>query len=109
MKQIPLPASMLVMGQRYRVRGESIDGRLGVSDHHAQTIDISPEQATDSQADTLLHESLHALIWVSGASEMFHDGDVEERFVKTIAPVMLDWVRRNPAVYTALTGRKACR
>jgi len=118
-----IPRSMLVLGQRFkvvqtrnlRVNGSDVKGEhpnevvdvLGLTDSDIQTIYLETDQGDDKLAETFLHESLHAL-WAATGLRVTH-GEEEEQIVKRLSPIMLDWLRRNPAVYTALTGRHSYR
>lgn len=56
-----------------------------------ETCKIYISRALDEQAreDTLLHELLHALLYVTGAGKIFEDdSDAEENFVLAMTPVM---------------------
>jgi hypothetical protein len=52
--------------------------------------------------ETLLHECLHACWSLIGASEDVNDA-VEERLTLRLAPVLLEMLRRNPALVAYLT------
>lgn len=118
---VRLPRSVLVLGQRFKVhhiknlRLDPAPGEhavhldvLGICDSDEQVICIEQLQADDKKAETFLHENLHAILAMAGLRDEFV-GDQEERIVKRMAPIMLDWLRRNPNVYTFLTGRYTYR
>lgn len=119
-----LPRSVLVLGQRFKVKGvrdlklapgEAVGdtgdeplGVLGVSDLDAQVILIETDQGADGMAETLVHECLHAILGKAGFG-LDMSPDVQEAVVKRTAPILLDFIRRNPAVYTYITGRYTYR
>jgi hypothetical protein len=115
-----LPRSVVVLGQRfkvYHIKDLSLDAShgehsatldvLGICDSDEQVIFIEQAQGKDKTAETFLHENLHAIIAMAGLREELADN--EEVIVKRLAPIMLDWLRRNPNVYTFLTGRYTYR
>lgn len=57
------------------------------------TIRLAPGQAPDYERDTLLHEVMHAIL-IHNALELEHD--FEEKLCLTLAPALLDTLRRNP-------------
>ena len=78
-------------------------GKAGNTNHPLQTILLSSEQGPDQEADTVLHEVLHACLHQS-------DGELsveqEERLVLSLAPLLLDTLRRNPELVAYLMGAK---
>ena len=73
--------------------------RIGVCRRWDLDLVITPETAPDVQAETLVHEVLHA-IWmvVRGPTK----GLTEETFIGHLAPTLLDTLRRNPALVAYL-------
>ena len=67
-----------------------------------QTIYLNPDQGADSKADTLLHELLHAVWYHQGMRE--HKIESEEQIVATLAPGILDVLRRNPKIVEYLVN-----
>ena len=67
-------------------------GELGVSLAHSD----------DQLADTYLHELFHLFTYYAQV-------DVAEADVMRLAPIMLQFLRDNPNVYTFLTGRYTYR
>lgn len=112
-----LPRSVLILGQRFKVH--SIDNLqtdhddngvidvLGLCDSDDQIIVLEDRQPYDKKAETFLHEQLHAMLAFAGLREDL--GEHEEAIVKRLSPIMLEWLRRNPSVYTFLTGRYTYR
>lgn len=68
---------------------------LGSCSHRTETITVDPDQTPGMQRDTLLHECLHAVLGNSGAQL---EDDEEERLVRTLSPLLLDLLRRNPTL-----------
>jgi hypothetical protein len=59
----------------------------------------------ESLCDTLLHESIHAILSVSGLKVMFDGEPTEEKFTERLAPLLLSFLRDNPTVVGYLTER----
>jgi hypothetical protein len=102
-----VPASVIVGPYRYTIsvdheamerlisRGEAGGGNAGTVNHHKLQITIDGDMAASMIADTLLHEIMHCCYRVSGLSR----GKVtEEKAIEHMTPVLLDTLRRNPAV-----------
>lgn len=116
MNRPPLPRSVLILGQRFKVHkiadlqtdtGNGIERVLGLCDSDDQIIVIEEKQGPDRFAETFLHEQVHAMIALAGLRPDL--AEHEEAIVKRLAPIMLDWLRRNPNVYTFFTGRYTYR
>lgn len=72
--------------------GETVRGRteLGVD---------TVAQSVAAQRETLLHESLHAILWSAGGATLLGlDDEHEERLVTLLSPWLLAMLRDNPAV-----------
>jgi hypothetical protein len=81
--------------ERLRNRGESGGGNAGTADYHQLQITIDGDMAAEMIADTLLHEIMHCCYRVSGLGR----GKItEEEAIEHMTPVLLDTLRRNPAV-----------
>jgi len=65
-----------------------------------QSIVVARDLAGDQERDTVLHEVLHGLVRIVG---LVKDDDEEERIVATLAPILLDALRANPALVRYLT------
>ena len=85
-----------------RLSVEGGDRRLGECDAQRLTITVDPDQAPSQLADTLVHELLHACFDLIGAGEDV-TGDVEERLVRRLAPVVVQVVADNPRLVAWLT------
>lgn len=75
----------------------------GYCDHANLTIAIKRPLEHTQQADTVLHEVLHAICSQTGIT---HDtgGDDEERLIQRLAPALLAVLRSNPSLVDYLTG-----
>jgi len=106
-----LPAVVQVGPMRYSVvadkakcDAEAVDtGRrvMGYSDHSALEIAVKAGMARDQEADTVLHEVLHCCLRQSDGEL---GNEVEERVVGSLSPLLLDTLRRNPALVAYLTA-----
>jgi hypothetical protein len=81
---------------------------LGLYDQPAMVIALDKAQSPDRLKETFLHETLHALIYEVAPRDVL-TFEEEEAVVRRLAPVMLLFLRENPAVYTFLTGRYTYR
>ena len=76
---------------------------FGRTRNKEQSIVLSEGQGPDQQADTVLHETLHACFMVAGMSERMTDTLAEET-IRTLSPLLLDVLRRNPELVAYLLG-----
>ena len=95
---------------RYAVRepatvsdAERLEDNWGLTDHKTQEVLLKPGQAPDTLADTVLHEVLHCCWFNSGAASKFSKDD-EEFAVRSLSPLLLDTLRRNPRLVAFLVG-----
>lgn len=75
---------------------------LGLHEPKTQRISLDPDQGSDCEADTLLHEVLHA-VWMIGGMQEGAASKHEELVVTTLATLLLDTLRRNPKLVAYLT------
>lgn len=68
--------------------------RLGDIRYGQERIRISRDSAPNQQRDSLLHEVIHGCFQVSGCSEQ----DWNEQATSVLTTVLLDTLRRNPAL-----------
>lgn len=102
--EIECPKAVTVGPHTYTIevserRTKDGDGKYGWSDHHVTEIVLDPGQAPSQLRDTLLHETLHAvmnLIGVGKGDPPLLDYAAEERLVNALSPLLLDMLRRNP-------------
>ena len=78
----------------------------GLCDADAQVIQIETEGiGFDRFRETYLHEHLHAMMALGGLRDTISARD-DEVIAKRLAPILLQFLRDNPRVYTFLTGRR---
>jgi hypothetical protein len=92
-----LRIAVVAMSERSSARKDA-DGWFNYQ--HA-TIEIWDGLAPQVKAEILLHEILHAACIVGNTGV---EGDVEERVVTGLAPVLLMLLRDNPETFAALAG-----
>jgi hypothetical protein len=87
---IPVVWSAAAVNQESRREGEPLYGL-----YHDGKIIIDPD--THNTKETLLHETLHAIIAQTGLSETGGplSGDNEEHLVRTLSPLLLHLMREN--------------
>lgn len=79
----------------FKIRAEHQNrALLGEADHTQQVITVCPQQGGDQIRDTLLHETLHAVWFVSGIGTSTELS--EELVVSMMCSLLLDTIRRNP-------------
>lgn len=79
---------------------------MGETDAVTATIIIAHDLPADLKRETLLHEILHAIQATLGnQAESARKGDVEETFVASTSPLLLDTLERNPDLVTYLLDR----
>lgn len=78
---------------------DELDGAYGDYLDDKQRIRLSSERLPQSQAETLIHEILHAC-WPNRWSLV---GDVEETFVSALAPSLANVWRDNPELVAWLS------
>jgi hypothetical protein len=71
--------------------------------HADAQINVRSTQAPPAMRDTVLHEVLHAILWVSGLAfnEQMSE-ETEERIIRNLTPWLLDLLRKNPKLITYL-------
>lgn len=100
---VPMPVSVTVGPYLFAVQSdaaqflnaeESEGSRLyGRTNLLSGVIDIRPQTAVTMNRETLLHEILHTIFFLTKITS-----DKEEEFVGRIAPALLDVLRKNPDV-----------
>jgi len=105
------------MGQRFTVtmvenlRVSSECGHLdilGLCDSDAQKIVLESLQGPDKLRETFLHEHLHAMVNLAGLRDVLTE-DKDEDVIKRLTPILLQFLRDNPAVYAFLIGKSVAR
>ncbi|HET7070133.1 MAG TPA: hypothetical protein VFI40_04870 [Nocardioides sp.] len=106
-----------MVGQQFDVRlfentsniGTAAHGLLGQCDIDSRVIKLARQHGwepvgADSFTETFLHECLHGLISVAGLNDRFPDNE-DEPFVDRLAPMLLDFIRRNKSAIAWLQRR----
>lgn len=102
-----LPAFIQVGPIRYSLKIDqaALDhtgtGKSGSTLHNSQAILLCDNEGPDQQADTVLHETLHAIL-AQTYGELSVDED--ERIISALSPLLLDTLRRNPDLVAYLVG-----
>jgi hypothetical protein len=102
------PKSVKVGPFRYKVRfgvHEHDEGHLllGRLHHISETMLVSTIQSKRNQQETMVHESLHGILELTGLSyEMRDQPEMEEELVRRLAPTILGWLRENKGMTTWL-------
>lgn len=76
----PLPGSLVISGHDFEVELAHMEDRYGDCDVTKRKIRIDPTEPLDRQWETLFHETIHAVLGLSGYSELLKD-DLEEALV----------------------------
>lgn len=85
---------------------DDIDNVVGKARHREQKLYIKPGQGPDEEANTFLHELLHAVMHMSpDVYNMRNVSDPEEYLVEAWAPWLLQVIRDNPVAMAYLAGR----
>lgn len=106
-----IPVEVQIGPHAYQVkvsRKKCGDARYGLLSEEAATIVLHPHQVSTMMRDTLLHETVHAILAQQGVAQggdtALFDRDAEERFVRAFTPLLLDVLRRNPDFVGQLVG-----
>lgn len=94
---VPLPSVIFLGAADYEVKEKKHFDLLGETLNDDALIKIKVKQAAATKRDTMLHEVLHAICWLSGYSHnngLNHDS--EEALVRTFTPWLLAALRDNP-------------
>lgn len=86
-----------------RIERDSDGPLYGMWDGKNARILLTAKAADTIVRETLLHELLHTILELSGASHVhIKDKDEEEGIVRSLTPMLLDTLRRNPRLVTYL-------
>lgn len=113
--RFPLPTTIKVGPHPYRVRtltedqvdrhnaehhhdGEEDDGLFGHADHRHSVLAIGDDMSVSQQQDTMLHETLHAVL--------VYVGKDDEDLVSCLTPPLLDALQRNPRLVEYLMQKR---
>lgn len=104
------PRSFTILGQRYEVHRyahvQSDEGKSLAADidHDMHIVRMAEHGlAADEQAESLLHEALHGIFRKAGFDTELAE---HEELVNRVSPILLQFLRANPRVYTYLTGKR---
>jgi hypothetical protein len=88
-----VPVYYCLPGHPFLVTGGSENS--GTYDPTANRVAISSAQTADSACETLLHELLHAFLYLSGVSHTFLKGNdkLEEDIIRTLSPHLFAGLR----------------
>ena len=104
-----LPSHVQVGPMRYSLKvdqaavNETSPIAFGRTRNRQQSIVLSEGQGPDQEADTVLHETLHACFMVAGINNRMSD-TLEEETINSLSPLLLDTLRRNPELVAYLLG-----
>lgn len=62
------------------------------------SIAYNKDQSDQSLIHTIVHESLHAMIYSYGIRQQFSSPQQEENLVSSLEPALIAWIRDNPAL-----------
>ena len=101
-----LPRKLVILSQDVpitRVHSLEHEGQdcYGMFDPDESCIHLTDGQGRERIRNTLLHESLHAMLEIGWLARSLEHDD-EERIVANLAPVLLAFIRQNPAVVAYL-------
>lgn len=76
------PSSIAVLGRRYKIKqgkGLSYQGQpcLGLCDNSDRTIYLEKDQDDSGKKETLLHEAVHAMLFITGIDQKLSEGENE--------------------------------
>ena len=91
-----LPPVLLIIGKRYAV-SQTTEGDYGETFVEECRIEVRDKQCHQQQADTLLHEAMHAV------DHELHCGLTEPQ-IRRVATGLLALLRDNPALVAFLMG-----
>ena len=84
---------------------EIAPGIFGRTRNKEQSIVLAEGQGPDQEADTVLHETLHACFMTAGITDS-KAGTLEEEIINALSPLLLDTLRRNPDLVAYLLAKE---
>lgn len=100
------PDSIVIGPHRYTIGADEEMASWGEYYCGSASIVYDPDQVPTMLRDTVLHEVLHAITDMAGLHHEF-GAKRDERWVRGIAPLLLDALQRNPDLVAFLTERSA--
>lgn len=97
------PSAISVLGRVVRLRWRAVKAMpAALGEWHAdrQRIDVRTGQLALDEADTVLHETMHAILHHQGRE---YGHAVEEEYVRALATGVLSVLRENPELVAWLT------
>jgi DNA-dependent RNA polymerase auxiliary subunit epsilon len=82
MKKKRFPSSIMILGRKYKIKqGKGLTFQnmavLGLCDNNTRTIYLEKDQDEHIKKETLLHECVHALLFITGIDQKLSDGENE--------------------------------
>jgi hypothetical protein len=100
------PKKFRLVGQDFTVRVRPLRKMLGRTIVDKQQITLGVAQGEGSMRECLLHEILHVAICKAGMPRDILNEGKDEAMVKRLAPLLMELLCENPAVYAYISGRK---
>lgn len=71
---------------------------VGHHDANALVLTVDPDLPHSQQADTVLHEVMHAVLYSVDVDRVLvnHEAGLDEHLICAVTPILLDTLRRNP-------------
>lgn len=97
-----MPKSLRIGCYKFRIEVSEFedsesDGTFGHMNSASQKIRLRPGMTPQNLANTFIHESIHAMNWVSGAGQYTDNfSNTEEDFTTKIADMMCSFWQDNP-------------
>lgn len=95
----PRPRLIRVAGRPYKVRSGKLPDALGLCDPNTGTITLARHTDRFSEQDTVLHETMHAVLRQQGRPYT----EAEEEIVTALATGLLGVLHDNPRLTAYLT------
>ena len=104
---VPVPKVVYIGPADYVVkqRKHMEPGLMGETFNEDARIDLKRNQADCQRRETLMHEILHAVIFMSGYAKVTAlDQEAEERLVVMLSPWLTQFIRDNPDTLAYMTA-----
>ena len=97
----PRPLTLRILGREWRIRRARLKDAYGLCDEAKGLISLRKHADLFSEQDTLLHETLHAVLRQQGRPWT----QAEEELVTALAPGLLAVMHDNPKLIAWLTAK----
>jgi hypothetical protein len=82
MKKKKFPVSITILGRKYKIKqGKNLvfHGQpvLGLCDNNTKTIYLEKDQDEAMKKETLLHEAVHSMLYITGIDQKLSEGENE--------------------------------